>query len=436
MNRPIRLALALLSSALVALAGCASKPPPASSLPSTSSPGTGVLQTKGVDVGTAGDPAGSATSAAGATSTAGAAAAPVVPAARGPQESAQVMPTPDTEGAGTLLMYTVITGSQPYNASSPRGAPSTPDRWTAAGEESRGKVLEAQIEEELRKRQEALEALDSTDPSGPTIESLITGESLAERANPRMAPKAPKDQDLPWTLFEKEQITIVAGSWGNSQSMEVTRGSLDADKDGKAEQIRYFDPKSRELLRLEQDTNFDGQLDTRQVYQKGELVARERDTNEDGNADVWERYAAGVMTERTIDRNRDGVPDAFYVYDGETLVEERHDANDDGKVDRRILYENFYRVYAEEDRTHDGAMDTWTRYGVSHGEEVVVRVERASKGSGAPDVVETYDTSSGKSVIAKREEDRDGDGEPDVTSYYENGKLVQRVIADPELAPL
>ena len=67
---------------------------------------------------------------------------------------------------------------------------------------------------------------------------------------------------------------------------------------------------------------------------------------------------------------------------------------------------------------------------------MVTRIERASDGSGAPDVVETYDTSSGKSVLSKREEDRNGDGSIDVTSYYKNGKLVQREISDPELAPL
>ena len=75
-------------------------------------------------------------------------------------------------------------------------------------------------------------------------------------------------------------------------------------------------------------------------------------------------------------------------------------------------------VSAEEDRDRDGEMDTWTTYGVAHGEEVVQRIEHASAGHGAPDVIETFDTSSGKSVLAKREEDRNGDGSPDVVSYY------------------
>ena len=133
---------------------------------------------------------------------------------------------------------------------------------------------------------------------------------------------------------------------------------------------------------------------------------------------------------------RDGVADAFYQYAGGILVEERHDANNDGSVDRRIRYQNLFRQTAEEDLDRDGQMDVWTTYGVSHGKEVVVKIERASTGSGPPDIIETYDISTGTSLLSKLEEDRNGDGTVDVTSRYDNGKLVQREISDPDLAPL
>ncbi len=81
-------------------------------------------------------------------------------------------------------------------------------------------------------------------------------------------------------------------------------------------------------------------------------------------------------------------------------------------------------------------MDVWTIYGVSHGKEVVERVEQATKGSGPPDRIEIYETGTGKSQLSKLEEDRNGDGTVDVISHYENGKLVQREISDPDLAPL
>ena len=400
---------------LVAPWGCATPPPPASSLPGK----LAVESTQSVDLVTAN------------------AEGVEVPAAAQPREGQTRLPEPDPDdGAGTLLVYTAITGQEPFGAGSTRPAPTDPGRWTAAGEQSRGRSLEAQIEEELRRQQLAIEGLDSDLSEQPTVESLITGQSTAERANPRVAPDAPKDRELPMSVFEMEPVTIVAGSWGNEETIEVARGVLDADRDGVPEQIRFFDPDSMLLLRLEQDSNFDGNLDIWNSYADGKLAARVRDTSGDGSPDVWERYENDRMTHRTIDRDHDGVADAFYIYGGGILVEERHDANNDGIVDRQISYRNLFRVRAEEDRDHDGNMDLWTIYGISRGKEVVERIEQATKGSGPPDRIETYETSAGKPQLSKLEEDRNGDGTVDVTSHYKNGKLVQREISDPDLAPL
>jgi len=400
---------------LVAPWGCSSPPPPASSLPGKlaveSAESVDLVQAnaEGVDV----------------------------PAAAQPREGQVRLPVPDPDdGAGTLLVYTAITGQQPLGSGSSRAAPTGTGRWTAAGEQSRGRSLEAQIEEELRRQQLAIDGLDSDLSAQPTVESLITGQSAAERANPRVAPDAPKDRELPLSVFEMAPVRIVAGSWDNDETIEVTRGVLDADRDGVPEQIRFFEPGSMLLLRLEQDSNFDGNLDIWNTYEDGELAARVRDTSGDGSADVWERYENDRMTHRTIDRDHDGIADAFYVYGGDILVEESHDANNDGTVDRQISYRNLFRVHAEEDRDFDGNMDVWTIYGVSRGKEVVERVEQATKGSGPPDRIETYETDSGKSQLSKLEEDRNGDGTVDVTSHYKNGKLVQREISDPDLAPL
>jgi hypothetical protein len=413
-SRPVL--IALLCGAAVFHGGCASPPPPESSLP-----GALAVEARGsADL-----------VAAGSSSL-------EVPPAVAPVEGQSFPSEPDpNDGAGTLLIYTAITGQPPFGSSeSARNAPADTRRWTAEGEASRGRSLEAQIQEELERQQAALAGIESDPAEQPTIESLISGQDLAERANPRVAPDAPKDRELPLSVFEMEPVTIVAGSWGNEEPMKVTRGVLDADEDGKPEQIRFFDPESMVLLRSEQDSNFDGVLDIWSTYEAGRLVARVRDTNDDAEADVWEHYENDRMTHRTIDRDRNGVADAFYQYAGGILVEERHDANNDGSVDRRIRYQNLFRQSAEEDLDRDGQMDVWTLYGVSHGKEVVVRIERASKGNGAPDVFETYDISTGTSMLEKLEEDRDGNGTVDVTSRYENGKLVQREISDPDLAPL
>jgi hypothetical protein len=345
-------------------------------------------------------------------------------------------PNPD-DGAGTLLIYTAITGHPFAGAGADDGEGSFGRKgWTEEDEQERNRFLTQQIDEELQRQQAALEGLQSRPSEQPTIDALITGQSLTEQAKPWEAPEAPKDRELPLSVFEMETVTILAGSWENEQPLVVTRGVLDADHDGIPEQIRFFDPETKVLLRKEEDSNFDGALDTWSTYQGANLVERRRDSNTDGSVDIWEKYANARMTDRTVDRDHDRIADAFYQYAGGVLVEERHDLNNDNVVDRRIAYQNLFRSYAEEDRDRDGSMDVWTTYGVSQGKEVVVRVERASTGSGAPDSIETYDTSSGTSILVKREEDRDGDGSIDVISRYKNGKLVQREVTNADLAPL
>jgi len=354
-----------------------------------------------------------------------------VPEPPWPVEGQRTLPEPDpTSGAGTLLIYTAITGHTPFDLDDEAS-----DHWSRGGPNLEGGALDQEIEAELKRRQEALDRL-SAEPAGEaTIDSLITGERLAERANPRIAPRAPANPVARDSLT-LEPVTIMAGTWSNTEPVEVERAFQDENGDGVPERILYFVPGKDTLLRYEADADGDGLIDTWQNYDGGQLTLRTRDTNADGGVDVWEEYHDGRMTGRTLDRDRNGVVDSFYEYRGDALAEERHDENNDGKIDQLIRYKNLFRVSSEVDSNFDGATDTWTTYGIARGEEVVVRIERASHGAGPPDIFETFDTTSGKSVLAKREEDNDGDGSIDVTSLYEDGKLVQREVTDSEAKPL
>ena len=341
--------------ALVATGGCASTEPPESSLP-----GTAVVADSSL-----------------AERVAETTANTEVPEAMPPIEGQRTLPEPDaTSGAGTLLIYTAITGHQPFD----NGSEQT-DHWSLGRQSLAGSALDREIQEELRRRQEALDGLQPENSGQASIDSLITGSSIAERANPRITPHAP-ELPVPEPRPPLEPITIMAGSWDNAETLEVQRGVVDENGDGKPDAILFFTPDGTALLRSEQDLSRDGILDTFMTYANGELVRRYRDTNADSKTDVWEEYAGGRMTTRTIDRNRDGVVDSFFEYAGDTLVEERHDLDDDGQVDQRIRYENLFRAASEEDRDRDGHIDTWTTYGVSRGNEVVARIERASKGAG------------------------------------------------------
>jgi hypothetical protein len=374
---------------------------------------------------------------------------------------AQAGPIGAAIGAGTLLIYGAITGTVPLSggaSGSGGGSRNEDDRERdmeeeLRKEEARGDHLEDEIEAELKRQEELLRQIESVSapsdatpkatPSegeeiaaAPEEPAVPSDASLSERANPRAAPSAPRDRELPLAIFDKDNAKIPRGAWGNSRELKVTRRSLDADMDGRPEQIRYFDEKSGELLRVEQDTDYDGDLDTWQTYEDGELASRQIDVSDDGRPDLWETYANRVMVSREVDRDSDGVRDAFYDYEGDSLVRERHDANGDGAMDLIVHYEKRLRVRAEEDRDRDGRMDGWTTYDAFEGEEIVSEIKRDTNGSGKADTVETYTEVEGRAVLTRREEDKNGDGETDINSIYENGRLVRREISDPSLVPL
>ena len=87
--------------------------------------------------------------------------------------------------------------------------------------------------------------------------------------------------------------------------MLIIKRSLDADRDGKPEQIRYVDKATGEMVRKEIDRDYDGMLDAWQTYSENFIDERTLDTNNDGHIDTWERYSGRRMVERVIDRNGD-----------------------------------------------------------------------------------------------------------------------------------
>ena len=302
-------------------------------------------------------------------------------------------------------------------------------------EAERGDALESEIQAELLRQEELMQRMEKDASATLPGAGGLSDESLAERADPRIAPRIPKDRDLPLAIFDREMEKIPAGAWGDNQrELRVVTRSLDADQDGKPEQIRYYAEETGALLRKEQDQNFDGDIDTWATYAGDQLVSRALDANDDGEADAWEEYAGERMTSRQVDRDQDGIRDAFYTYEGDSLVEEKHDADNDGAFDLVVTYRDQLRTKVIEDRNYDGSADSWTIY--HEREEIVARIERDTDGSGRPDVFETYAILDGEPVLTKREEDKNQDGTIDITSIYENGKLVRREISDPSLMPL
>jgi hypothetical protein len=293
--------------------------------------------------------------------------------------------------------------------------------------------VQGEIDAELR-RQEVLQRSRDLSEIGRALNGTPPDdENLEQRANPRIAPRAPVDRDLPVAIFDSEEIEVPAGTLGNSEPMVIIMRTLDADRDGHPEQVRYVDKSTGAMIRKASDRDYDGALDTWKTYAGDSLDERTLDTDGDGHIDTWEKYQAGRMIERVIDRNGNGHKDAFYTFSTGSLVEERHDRNDDGQFDLIVIYQDRQKSRSREDRSGDGQFDTWTTYAVVGGKEMPASIKRDSNGSGKVDIIETFETSSGKPVIARREEDTNGDGTIDVTSIYRNGKLYRRELTDPAL---
>jgi hypothetical protein len=339
----------------------------------------------------------------------------------------------DPTRPGRLLIYSAITGHVPLK-DQPALDAADRHRSPAEREAARARAIEAEIEQELERQEELATEEDARSSVPPPPEQ--SSPELEESANPLSAPRAPELREVPDSLFRSQEVTIPPGRWQNKRELRVLRRSMDVDRDGRPEEIRYVDPDSGVLIRSEHDLDFDGQIDAWTTYQSGEPAVRVLDTNGDGNSDVWERYVQGRMNARTLDRDADGVKDTFYRYEGGQLAEKLNDSNNDGTIDKVEAYHNRHRVRMEEDRSLNGWMDTWTTYHVVDGREVVARIERDSRDHGKPDVFETYETSEGETRISRKEEDINGDGTIDIISTYANGRLVQRVISDEALSPL
>lgn len=342
-------------------------------------------------------------------------------------------PTPGGNATpGRLLIYSAITGHVPLDQQDPDD-PTARYRTPAEREAARAAKIEAEIAAELAKEEAlAFEPEVELAPPAPTPSAA----PFDPAAHPLSAPPAPTLRNLPESLFETRTVSIPAGQWQNRRELQLLRRSLDVDSDGAPEEVRYEDPESGRIVRVERDSDFDGTLDDWVTYEGGVPVIRVRDTNANGASDSWERYSRDALDAKTLDQDHDGVKDTFFRYAGGELSELLRDANNDGTIDRVERYEGRFRTRTEEDRTLNGYMDTWTEYRVVGESEVIARVERDTLDVGKPNVFETYETRDELTRLTRKEEDLDADGTIDVVSIYENGRLKQRAISDEALSPL
>jgi NADPH-dependent glutamate synthase beta subunit-like oxidoreductase len=92
----------------------------------------------------------------------------------------------------------------------------------------------------------------------------------------------------------------------------------DTNLDGIKDVVRVYteDGQSKEERA---DTNYDGKLDTWNVFSRGRLAEVRLDTNFDGEPDEWKTYVEGKLSRVKRDRNFDKKPDNWEMYRGGRL---------------------------------------------------------------------------------------------------------------------
>ncbi len=248
-------------------------------------------------------------------------------------------------------------------------------------EQAKDKDMEAKLDEELE-RQRNLEAQLG----------LVTGPTTTPQ---QTAPpgSAPKPTTVTGRTPVQKQPSIAVASVDKKPTVPI----LPAPSPFKNMEVR--------------DINGDGIPDLWIYYnplKAGEVVRQEEATHGDGNVDSWSYFKDGKLIRREVDTKGRGAADTVFYYDHDAIVREDRDESGSGQASYRVIYQNGRRAKVEEDTKRSGRMDHWIYYDPSRDGEITV----------------------------KEEQDLNGDGTVDVWSYYENGRLVRRDVSAVGLDPL
>jgi cytoskeletal protein RodZ len=254
-----------------------------------------------------------------------------------------------------------------------------------------------QIYTEQKKDQQLEAAIDQELERQRNLENKIASATAPSSASP--APNSPAAQASP------PQPTPRRGSpQQNKQSDNTQVASL-----GKP---AAPNPVSTPFKNVEvRDTNGDGIPDLWVYYnpqKPGEIVRQEESTKHNGNVDTWSYFKDGKLVRREVDTKGQGRADTFFFYDNEMITREERDETGQGRVTYRGFYQNGRLAKVEKDTTDHGRTDLWIY----------------------------YDTAKEGEVVIKEERDLDGDGSVDLWTYFENGRMVRRDVSAVGLALL
>jgi len=273
-------------------------------------------------------------------------------------------------GAGGGLIVGLITGLMTANSHYKE----LNDQVEA--EEKKDKELEAQLMKEIERQRQLEAELEKTEAYVEPIDEDKQHESVQGISN-EMEEFDP-DQ-------EYEEIGPLASlgskkeaSPENPNSSAKNTATRDVNRDGEPDLWIYYDPlKPGQVQRQEEDTNWDGSIDT------------------------WSYFIGGELDQRKVDSDKDGKADRWFFYENQSLAREEWDKKGDGQPNVRAFYSNGGLAKVEKDLNQDGKMDLWI----------------------------TYDPDRSNEVMIKEERDLNSNGAVDIWSFYEDGRLVRRDVS-------
>lgn len=114
------------------------------------------------------------------------------------------------------------------------------------------------------------------------------------------------------------------------------------------------------LVCREVDTNLDGFKDVVRLYnEEGQSKEERADTNFDGKIDTWNVFSGGRLAEVRLDNNHDGEPDEWKVYSKGQLSRVKRDTDFNKKVDVWEMYRKGRLERMGVDLDGDGRVDRW-----------------------------------------------------------------------------
>jgi len=166
-----------------------------------------------------------------------------------------------------------------------------------------------------------------------------------------------------------------------------------------------YDAVTRQLVRIDADTDKDGVIDARTYVHATTVWRTEVDINGDGRVDRWEYLVGNQVVRIGTSSANDGVEDTWTAPGPEAgdLVVDRALGGDRRSL-RREVYRNDALVRAEEDTNADGVSDKWETF---EGGRLRTVAFDTSGSAGRPDRRLVYDA-AGRFEYLEIDTKRDG----------------------------